>query len=129
MGSKTKHKTGHKSDIYSPSQKARPAPYNIQRGGGGGALEASRDSVTGQKASRAVPIPGTTAVRELGRVRRLGRPWRIRSPREAHGRIRRLGRPWRIRRPGGHVRISLRGCCPQPQSSLQCRLQPQSSLQ
>ncbi len=28
--------------------------------GGGGALEASRDRVTGRKASRAVPVPGPT---------------------------------------------------------------------
>ncbi len=61
MGSKTKHKRGHKSDITPPSWKARSAPYNIQRGGGGGTLEASRDRDPGRKASRAAPVPGPTA--------------------------------------------------------------------
>ncbi len=43
-----------------PSQQARPAPCNIQRGGGAGALETSRGKETAQVASRAVPVPGPT---------------------------------------------------------------------
>ncbi len=42
-------------------EQARPLPYNIERGGGVGALEASRDLEPGQVASRAVPIPGPMA--------------------------------------------------------------------
>ncbi len=45
------------SDITPPSRTVRPAPYTIQRGGGVGALEASRDTETGQEASRAAPVP------------------------------------------------------------------------
>uniref|UniRef100_A0A671PQ70 Acidic mammalian chitinase-like n=1 Tax=Sinocyclocheilus anshuiensis TaxID=1608454 RepID=A0A671PQ70_9TELE len=58
MGSKTHTKQGTKSDITPFSRKTHPAPYNIQRGGGVGALEASRSRVPGQKASRAAPVPG-----------------------------------------------------------------------
>ncbi len=54
--------TEAKSDITPPpSEQARPAPYNIERGGGVGTLEASRDLEPGQVASRAVPVPGPTA--------------------------------------------------------------------
>ncbi len=39
----------------------RCVPYTIQRGGGVGALEASRDTETGQEASRAAPVLGAMA--------------------------------------------------------------------
>ncbi len=44
-----KHKTRRDTtDITPPSRTVRPAPYTIQRGGGLGALEASRDTEAGQ---------------------------------------------------------------------------------
>ncbi len=82
----------HRSDIAPPSRTVRPAPYTIQRGGGVGALEASRDTETGQDRRP----PGQRPFRDPLRSRELGRPWRIRGL-GRQWRIRELGRPWRIR--------------------------------
>ncbi len=46
---------------YPPFQEARPAPYDIERGGGGGRSGGLKDLETGQVASRAVPVPGPKA--------------------------------------------------------------------
>ncbi len=62
-GHRREGNTGHGDTgmtVTPPSRKVRPAPYTIQRGGGVGALEASRDTETGQEASRAAPVPGPT---------------------------------------------------------------------
>ncbi len=51
------------SDITPPSRTLRPAPYTIQRGGGGGrsgGLTGHGDR-TGQEASRAAPVLGAMA--------------------------------------------------------------------
>ncbi len=59
-GHKREGNTGHgkhRSDITPPSR----TPSNGE--GGGGALEASRDTETGQEASRAAPVLGLTAER------------------------------------------------------------------
>ncbi len=53
--------TERKSDTTPPSRTVRPAPYTIQRGGGVGALEASREQEAGLPASRAWPVPGAMA--------------------------------------------------------------------
>ncbi len=45
MGSKTKHKTGHKSDIYSPLPEGASRGVQHPTGRGVGAMEASRDRV------------------------------------------------------------------------------------
>ncbi len=50
-------------DITPPPNRCVPHRNNNIRGGGVGALEASRDTETGQEASRAVPVPGPTAER------------------------------------------------------------------
>ncbi len=79
-----------------PFRKTRPAPYDIERGGGVGALEASR---TGRPDRWP---PGRCPFRDPRRIRGLRRPRRIRGlgrPR----RIRRLGRPRRAGRAAGGV--------------------------
>ncbi len=77
-------------------------PYTIQRGGGGvGALEASRNMETGQEASRAAPVPGSTS----------GELWRPR-------RIRELGRPRQSRGFRMPWRDRLRGRSPSPHPGL-----------
>ncbi len=47
-GEQNHNKTVQGCDISPPSLKVRPAPYTIQRGGGVGTLEASRDTETGE---------------------------------------------------------------------------------
>ncbi len=79
------------SDITPPSRTVRPALYTIQRGGGVGALEASRDTETGQDRRP----PGRRPFWEPWRVRGLGRPWRS-GELGRPWRVRGLGRPWRI---------------------------------
>ncbi len=50
-----------KSDITPPPNRRDPRHTTSKRGGGLGALEASRDLEPGQVASRAVPVPGPMA--------------------------------------------------------------------
>ncbi len=85
-----KHKTwGTQVWHYSPLPNG--AGYTIQRGGGGGALEASRYTETGQDRRP----PGQRPFRDPRRSGELGQPWRVRG----------LGRPWRSRRFGAPWRI------------------------
>ncbi len=68
-----------------PSNRRVPRRMTSKGEGGVGALEASRDTETGQDRRP----PGRRPFREPWRIRGLRRPWRIRG----------LRRPWRIRRP------------------------------
>ncbi len=75
----------------------RPAPYTIQRGGGGGrsgGLKGHGDR-TGQEASRAAPILGAMA--ERGGREAMADPG---TPGPCG--VRGLGRPWRSGDSGGH---------------------------
>ncbi len=58
--------------VLPPSKKVRPMSCNIQRGGGVGALEASRDRVTGQQSSRVAPVLEAGISGVHGRVRDSG---------------------------------------------------------
>ncbi len=94
----------HRSDITPPPlplMNGASRTIHHPTGRGGGALEASRNMETGQEASRAAPVPGSTSG-ELGwprRIRELGRP------RQSRG----FRMPWRDR---------LRGRSPSPHPGL-----------
>ncbi len=86
---------GETRDMGNKGLTVLPPPSNGE--GGVGALEASRDTETGQDRSRELGRPWR--IRGFGtpwRCRALGRPWRIRGLRRPW-RIGGLRRPWRDR--------------------------------
>ncbi len=59
-GRETRHRKAGLT-LHHPPQRRVPRRATSNREAGVGALEASRDTETGQEASRAAPVPGPTA--------------------------------------------------------------------
>ncbi len=128
MGSKTKHKTGHKSDIYSPLPEGASCtvqhPTGRGRGRSGG-LKGQCDRTEGLQG-------GAHSRNHGGQGARAGQETRE-AMADQESREAMADQETREAMADQETQEAMadqpQRLLPQPQSSLQCRLQPQSSLQ